>query len=66
VKFQVTKDTPVFSILKTVLFLSEKTAPKRSLIGVVWLFLGIVASIGFVQAKEPVTSIVQKIVNKED
>jgi hypothetical protein len=66
VKFQVTKDTPVFSILKPVLFLSEKTAPKRSLIGVVWLFLGVVASIGFVQAKEPFTSIVQKIVNKED
>jgi hypothetical protein len=47
-------------MLKPVLFPSEKTAPKRSLIGVVWLFLGIVARIGFVLAKEPVTSIVQK------
>jgi LPS O-antigen subunit length determinant protein (WzzB/FepE family) len=53
-------------MLKPVLFPSEKTAPNRSLIGVVWLFLGVVASIGFVLAKEPVTSIVQKIVNKED
>ncbi|MDA8957146.1 Wzz/FepE/Etk N-terminal domain-containing protein [bacterium] len=66
VKFQVTKDTPVFSILKPVVFPSEKSAPKRILIVVVWLFLGVVASIGFVLAKEPVTSIVQKIVSKED
>ena len=66
VKFQVTKDTPVFSILKPVVFPSEKSAPKRSLILAVWLFLGVVASIGYVLAKEPVTSIVQKIVNKED
>jgi len=66
VKFQVTKDTPVFSILKPVVFPSEKSAPKRSLIVVVWLFLGVITSIGFVLAKEPVTSIVQKIVNKED
>jgi capsular polysaccharide biosynthesis protein len=66
VKFQVTKDTPVFSILKPVVFPSEKSAPKRSLIVVVWLFLGVVTSIGYVLAKEPVTSIVQKIVNKED
>ena len=47
-------------------FPSEKSAPKRILIVVVWLFLGVVASIGFVLAKEPVTSIVQKIVSKED
>jgi capsular polysaccharide biosynthesis protein len=66
VKFQVTKDTPVFSILKPVVFPSEKSAPKRSLIVVVWLFLGVITSIGFVLAKEPVTSIVQKIVSKED
>ena len=66
VKFQVTKDTPVFSILKPVVFPSEKSAPKRSLIVFVWLFLGVITSIGFVLAKEPVTSIVQKIVSKED
>jgi uncharacterized protein involved in exopolysaccharide biosynthesis len=47
-------------------FPSEKSAPKRSLIVVVLLFLGVVASIGYVLAKEPVTTIVQKIVNKED
>jgi uncharacterized protein involved in exopolysaccharide biosynthesis len=61
VKFQVTKDTPVFSILKPVVFPSEKSAPKRSLIVVVWLFLGVVASIGFVLAKEPVLQIIQQI-----
>jgi len=61
VKFQVTKDTPVFSILKPVVFPSEKSGPTRSLIVVVWLFLGVVFSIGYVLAKEPVLQIIQQI-----
>lgn len=64
VKFQVTKDTPVFSILKPVVFPNEKSEPKRSLIVVVWLFLGAVFSIGFVLAKDPVLEIVKQITAK--
>ena len=61
VKLQVTKDTPVFSILKPVVFPNEKSEPKRSLIVVVWLFLGAVFSIGFVLAKAPVQDVLKKI-----
>jgi len=61
VKLQVTKDTPVFSILKPVVFPNEKSEPKRSLIVVVWLFLGAVCSIGFVLAKEPVQNLLKEI-----
>ncbi|MDC1462428.1 Wzz/FepE/Etk N-terminal domain-containing protein [Polaribacter sp.] len=61
VKLQVTKDTPVFSILKPVVFPNEKSEPKRSLIVVVWLFLGAVLSIGFILAKEPVQNLLKEI-----
>ena len=65
VKFQVTKDTPVFSILKPVVFPNEKSDPKRSLIVIIWLFLGAVSSIGFVLAKDPVLNLMQQITSKE-
>jgi uncharacterized protein involved in exopolysaccharide biosynthesis len=61
VKFQVTKDTPVFSIIKPVVVPNEKSEPKRSLILVVWLFLGAVFSIGFVLVKEPVQDLLKEI-----
>ena len=54
VKLQVAKDTPVFSFLKPVVVPTEKSAPKRSLIVIIWLFLGVVVSIGYLLAKEPV------------
>ena len=41
VKLQVAKDTPVFSFLKPVVVPTEKSAPKRSLIVIIWLFLGV-------------------------
>ena len=61
VKLQVTKDTPVFSILKPVVFPNEKSEPKRSLIVLVWLFLGAVCSIGFVLAKAPIQDVLKEI-----
>jgi uncharacterized protein involved in exopolysaccharide biosynthesis len=64
VKLQVTKDTPVFSILKPVVFPNEKSGPKRSLTVVVWLFLGLVGSAGFVLAKDPVAEVLQEIKSK--
>jgi capsular polysaccharide biosynthesis protein len=64
VKFQVTKDTPVFSIIKPVVVPNEKSEPKRSLILVIWLFLGAVCSIGFVLAKEPIQKMLKEIKRK--
>ena len=61
VKLQVTKDTPVFSIIKPVVFPNEKSGPKRSLILVVWLFLGGILSVGFVLAKDPLMELIQHI-----
>jgi LPS O-antigen subunit length determinant protein (WzzB/FepE family) len=49
---QVKKDTPLFTVLKPVTIPNEKSAPKRSLILVVYLFLGFVVSVGFVLGRK--------------
>jgi uncharacterized protein involved in exopolysaccharide biosynthesis len=61
VKLQVAKDTPVFSFLKPVIVPTEKSAPKRSLIVIIWLFLGVVVSIGYLLAKEPLLDMIKQI-----
>jgi LPS O-antigen subunit length determinant protein (WzzB/FepE family) len=49
---QVKKDTPLFTVLKPVTIPNEKSAPKRALILVVYLFLGFVLSLGVVLGKK--------------
>jgi LPS O-antigen subunit length determinant protein (WzzB/FepE family) len=49
--------------LKPVVVPTEKSAPKRSLIVIIWLFLGVVVSIGYLLAKEPVKNIIKEIKN---
>jgi LPS O-antigen subunit length determinant protein (WzzB/FepE family) len=51
-KLQVAKDTPIFSTIKPVTIPTEKSAPKRSLILVIWAFFGFVVSVGVVLVKE--------------
>jgi hypothetical protein len=63
VKLQVAKDTPVFSFLKPVVVPTEKSAPKRSLIVVIWFFLGVVIGIGYLLVKEPVLDMIKQIKN---
>ena len=60
-RFQVKKDTPIFTVLKPVTIPSEKAAPKRALILVIYLFLGVVLSIGYVLVKEPLQNILKEI-----
>jgi LPS O-antigen subunit length determinant protein (WzzB/FepE family) len=49
---QVKKDTPLFTVLKPVTIPNEKSAPKRALIIVVYLFLGFVLSLGVVLGRK--------------
>ena len=51
-RLQVKKDTPLFTVLKPVTIPTEKSAPKKALIIVVYLFLGFVLSVGFVLGKK--------------
>jgi len=60
-KLQVSKDTPVFTVLEPVTIPFERSAPKRSLIVVIWTFLGVVLSVGYVLLKDPFKEILASI-----
>jgi len=60
-KLQVNKDTPVFTTIKPVTIPFERSAPKRSLIVIVFCFLGLVLSIGYILVKEPAKQILNTI-----
>ena len=60
-KLQVNKDTPVFTTIKPVTIPFERSAPKRSIIVITFLFLGFVLSCGYVLVKEPASAILKSI-----
>lgn len=59
-KIQVKEETPVFSILEPAVIHYEKTKPKKALIIVTWLFLGVMAGMGIVFGKSFLSGIRQK------
>lgn len=60
-QLKVKEDTPIFTILQPVFVPLEKTGPKRSLILIIYTFLGFVLSIGYLLAKEPIQNIIKEI-----
>jgi LPS O-antigen subunit length determinant protein (WzzB/FepE family) len=60
-KLQVNKDTPVFTTIKPVTIPFERSAPKRSMIVIIFGFLGLVLSFGYVLVKEPAMEIIKSI-----
>ena len=60
-KLQVNKNTPVFTTIKPVTIPFERSAPKRSLIVIIFGFLGLVLSCGYVLVKEPAMEIIKSI-----
>ena len=60
-KLQVNKDTPVFTTIQPVTIPFERSAPKRFQIVIVFGFLGIVVSVGYVLVKEPLKEILKSI-----
>lgn len=51
-KLQVAKDTPIFSIIQPVTVPTEKSAPKRPLILVIFTILGFIIGLGYVFGSE--------------
>jgi len=51
-KIQVKKETPVFTVVDPPVVPFEKTKPKRSIIVIVWIFLGGIAGIGIVLGRQ--------------
>ena len=52
VKLQVSKDTPVFSTIKEAVIPNERTSPKRTLLVIIFGFIGLVISTGFILTKD--------------
>ena len=60
-KLQVSKDTPIFSIIKPVTIPNKRSAPKRTQMVLVFLFVGFILGSGYVLIKEPVKNILEEI-----
>jgi hypothetical protein len=60
-KIKLNKDTPIFSVIDEVSVPNERSEPKRSLIVLIYMFLGLVLSTGYLLAKEPLTGIIKNI-----
>jgi LPS O-antigen subunit length determinant protein (WzzB/FepE family) len=65
-EIKVKEDTPIFTIIEPVFIPLDKKAPKRSLILVVWVFLGVVISVGYVLVKQPFQNIMKEIQSKKE
>ena len=60
-KIQLNKNTPIFSVIDEVSIPSKRSRPLRSLIVLIYMFLGMVLSITFIQAKEPLIKLFDKV-----
>ena len=60
-KIKLNKDTPIFSVIDEVSIPNERSEPKRSLMVIVYVFLGLILSIGFILGKEPIINLVKEI-----
>ena len=60
-KIKLNKDTPIFSVIDEVSVPNEKSKPKRSLIALIWVFLGVVLSTVYLLVKEPLAELIKNI-----
>jgi LPS O-antigen subunit length determinant protein (WzzB/FepE family) len=60
-KLQVSRDTPVFSIIKSVTIPNTRSAPKRSLMVIVYTFIGFIFGCGYILIKNPLLKIIREI-----
>lgn len=60
-KIQVNKDTPIFTIIEPVSVPLERSKPKRTMMVIIWTFLGSVFSVGWVLVKSPVLQIAKEL-----
>ena len=60
-KIKLNKDTPIFSVLDEVSVPNERSEPNRSFIALIWVFLGVVLSTGYLLVKEPLAELIKNI-----
>lgn len=60
-RIQVSKDTPTFTVIEPVIIPNQRTSPKRTIIVLVFSFLGIFLGLGYTLIKEPFAKIRKEI-----
>ena len=60
-KIKLNKDTPIFSVIDEVNVPNFRSEPKRSLITLIYMFLGIIVSIVYLLAREPLFEVIKNI-----
>ena len=60
-RIQVSKDTPIFTIIDPVVIPNKRTSPKRTLIVVIWSFLGLIMGIAYILLKKPISHLAKEI-----
>ncbi len=65
-KLQVSKETPIFTVIEPVNIPLQRSKPKRTLIVIIWTFLGLVFSAGGVLVWEPAKTLYREVWVKEN
>ena len=60
-KIKLNKDTPIFSVIDEVSIPNLKSKPERSLIVIIYLFIGLALSTGYILGKEPIITAIKEI-----
>ena len=60
-KIKLNKDTPIFSVIDEVSVPNQRSKPKRVQLVIIYVFLGLVLSVGFVIGKEPLINLIKEI-----
>ena len=60
-RIQVSKDTPIFTIIDPVVIPNQRTSPKRTLIVIIWAFLGLIMGLTYILLKEPMSHLAKEI-----
>jgi len=60
-KIKLNKDTPIFSVIDEVSIPKVISSPRRSMLVFIYVFLGLIFSVGFVIGKEPFINLIEEI-----
>ena len=62
-KIKLNKDTPIFSVVDEVSVPNLRSEPKRGLLVIIYVFLGLIISIGYILGKDVVVNLIKQIKN---
>ncbi|MAW08513.1 MAG: hypothetical protein CME61_09585, partial [Halobacteriovoraceae bacterium] len=60
-KIKLNKDTPIFSVIDEVSVPNQRTEPRRVLIVIIYVFLGLILSLSFIIGKDPLIDLFKEL-----